>query len=51
MINIFYIDLYEHTKTLDPSELKLPYDGHWSPMIHKLFANELYRMIMQIRTP
>ena len=45
--NIIYIDLYEQTKFLDWSDRKLAFDGHWSPLIHKIFAEEIYKTIKQ----
>lgn len=50
--NLLYVDLHEEVARLAPSERRLPYDGHWSPKVHSISAEHLYRTILQfVRTP
>ena len=46
--SIYYLDLYKETINLENSKRRLPHDGHWNPIIHKLFALKLFKKIKLI---
>lgn len=46
--NIYYVDLYDETINLSDDQKKLPHDGHWSPLIHKMFAQKIKSIIKNI---
>jgi len=39
--NIYYLDLFNETINLTDDQRRLPYDGHWSKIIHKKFAKTI----------
>jgi hypothetical protein len=43
--NLFYVDLYDEIKPLQLEQMRLPYDGHWSPLLHSISAKKLFEMI------
>jgi len=43
--NLFYVDLYDEVKPLQLGQMRLPYDGHWSPLLHSIAAKKLFKMI------
>jgi hypothetical protein len=48
--DLFYVDLYEETVSIPHRDRRLPYDGHWSPLMHSISARALGRFILG-RTP
>ncbi len=43
--NVRYIDLYDRTANLTADARRQPHDGHWSPLVHSIAADELFRAI------
>ncbi len=45
---IVYVDMYERIQSLAPGQMRLPYDGHWSVLMHSSVAKHLYRTIIDL---
>jgi lysophospholipase L1-like esterase len=45
--DLFYIDLFGPTVSIPPKERRLPYDGHWSPLMHSISARALGEFILR----
>lgn len=45
--SLFYIDLELAVEQVPAAERRLPFDGHWSPVVHTISAQHLYDRIMQ----
>ena len=43
--NLLYVDLWPDAALLAPEARRLPYDGHWSPVLHKIAAERIYKAI------
>jgi hypothetical protein len=48
--DLFYIDLFDATVSIPHKDRRLPYDGHWSPLMHSISARALGEFILR-RTP
>jgi hypothetical protein len=46
--DLIYVDLYEDVVGLDRKQLVLPYDPHWSQLMHSLSARGLSRTILKL---
>ncbi len=44
--NLIYVDLYNDTILLRPEQRKLPYDRHWTQIMHSIVAENLYKTIL-----
>jgi lysophospholipase L1-like esterase len=43
--NLLYVDLWPSAATLAPEDRRLPHDGHWSPAMHEIAAQQIYGAI------
>ncbi|MCX5752953.1 MAG: SGNH/GDSL hydrolase family protein [Candidatus Krumholzibacteria bacterium] len=44
--DLFFIDLFEAAASIPPKDRRLPYDGHWSPLMHSISARALGESIL-----
>lgn len=44
--DLFYIDLSGATASIPQEDRRLPYDGHWSPLVHSISAREIGNFIL-----
>ena len=44
--DLFFIDLYDATASIPHADRRLPYDGHWSPLMHSISARALGEFIL-----
>jgi hypothetical protein len=48
--NLYYVDLYDASILLPEKQRHTKHDGHWSPKMHLISANELYKTIQRINS-
>ena len=41
-LGFVFIDMSAHVRDIPAADLRLPYDGHWSPLMHKISAEKLF---------
>lgn len=46
--DLFYIDLFDATRSVPAKDRRLPYDGHWSPLMHSLSARAIGNFILNL---
>jgi hypothetical protein len=46
--NLIYVDLFNDVYLLRPEERELPYDNHWSQIMHSISAENLYKTILSL---
>ncbi len=44
--DLVYVDLYDDVSLLEPEQMRLPHDGHWSPLMHSISAKNLFKTIL-----
>jgi hypothetical protein len=44
--DLFFIDLSDATGSIPPQDRRLPYDGHWSPLMHSISARAIGDFIL-----
>jgi lysophospholipase L1-like esterase len=47
--DLIYVDLYEEASQVGADQIRLPYDGHWTPQMHKISAKALLEVIRDLR--
>lgn len=47
-INIQFLNLYDSTVNIQPELRRLDYDYHWSPLVHKIVAEHLADLIIEL---
>jgi len=48
---LLYIDLYSDTVHLPDDKRRSEHDAHWSELLHRIYAQKLYREIMEMESP
>ena len=43
--SLLYVDLADEVRRLEPEQRRLPYDGHWSPLMHAISAEQLFETL------
>lgn len=46
--NLFYVDMKDEVTSLSREDMVLPHDGHWSRRMHMIYAQALYRTIVDL---
>ncbi|MFX0197130.1 MAG: SGNH/GDSL hydrolase family protein [Candidatus Hodarchaeota archaeon] len=44
--DLIYVDLYDDVSQLRPEQMKVPHFGHWSPLMHSISAENLFKNIL-----